>query len=519
MQPIPTTLTPNTQAYQWHTNGAGPHKAAPIDGQTLPLVQRLCTALAGEAIRYCHWKSNAAIDRTASGDNDLDLLIDRKDRERFTAIVSALGFKAAGHEGEAHLPGVVSYYGYEESYGKLIHVHAHYQLVLGHDRTKNYRLPLEDAYLASATQQGLFYIPTPEFEFVVFVLRMILKYATWDAVLGRQAKLPASAQRELTYLLERVQWPEVNRILAQHLPVISPDLFSFCVQTIQGRCSLRQQVKAGRLVQRVLQAYTRRAPGQDLFLKGWRRVENGVRRRLGRGVAKARMSGGGAMIAIVGGDGAGKSTAIAGLSKWIGKEFAVKRLHLGKPRRSLLTKVVRSLVGLLRLPAKLLRRGQPVPASATVEQSDAFPGYLALLLLLCVARDRYHTYVAGRRFVNDGGIVICDRFPLRQVKRMDGPQIEQLAGPRAQQWLLQQWIKREERYYAPMVEPEALAILRLDPEVAVQRKPEEPAHFVRLRSAEIWTADWQQSSAQIIDAARPKEEVLTELKSLLWSKL
>lgn len=519
MQPIPTTLIREIQPHQWQANGEGPHKIAPDDGQTLPLVRRLCTALDTEAIRYCHWKSNAAIDRTASGDNDLDLLIDRKDCERFTAIVSALGFKTAGHEGEAHLPGVISYYGYERSHGKLIHVHAHYQLVLGHDRTKNYRLPLEDAYLASATQQGLFYIPTPEFEFVVFVLRMVLKYSTWDALLSRQAKLPASSQRELTYLLERVQWAEVNRILVDHLPVISADLFALCTKAIQGRCSLRQRIKAGRLVQQQLQAYTRRAPGEDLFLKGWRRVENGVRRRLGRGVAKARMSGGGAMIAIVGGDGAGKSTAISGLSKWIGKEFAVKRLHLGKPRRSLLTKVVRGLVGVMRLPAKLLRRGRPVQAGATANSAASFPGYLALVLQLCTARDRYHTYVTGRRFVNDGGIVICDRFPLRQIKRMDGPQIEELAGASAGQWFIRRLIKWEKRYYKPIVEPEALAILRLDPEVAVQRKPEEPAHFVRQRSAEIWTADWQGSSAHVIDAGQNKEEVLAELKSLLWSKL
>lgn len=507
------------QSLQWHTNGAEAHKAAPDDERTLPLVRQLCTALDAEAVRYCHWKSNAAIDRTASGDNDLDLLIDRKDRERFTAIVSALGFKAAGHEGEAHLPGVVSYYGYEPSHGKLIHVHAHYQLVLGHDRTKNYRLPLEAAYLASATQQGLFYIPTPEFEFVVFVLRMVLKYSTWDAVVGRQAKLPASSQRELAYLLERVQWPEVNRILAQHLPVISADLFALCVKAIQGRCALHQRVKAGRLVEQKLHAYTRRSPEEDLFLKGWRRVENGIQRRLGRGVAKARMNGGGAMIAIVGGDGAGKSTAISGLAKWIGKEFAVKRLHLGKPRRSLLTRGVRSLVGIMRLPAKLLHRGHPVQATTTTEDANAFPGYLALLLQLCTARDRYHTYVAGRRFVNDGGIVICDRFPLHQIKRMDGPQIAQLAGQRAKQWFIKQLSKREARYYAPIVEPEALAILRLDPELAVQRKPEEPASFVRLRSEEIWTADWQESSAHLIDAAQPKEAVLTELKTLLWSKL
>ena len=30
----------------------------------------------------------------------------------------------------------------------MVHVQAHYQLVLGDDMTKNFRIPLEDAYLA-----------------------------------------------------------------------------------------------------------------------------------------------------------------------------------------------------------------------------------------------------------------------------------------------------------------------------------------------------------------------------------
>ena len=514
MQSLSTTLIHNPPLYQWRQNGAGEHKAAPLDEQALPLIWHFCTALAAEKIRYCHWKSNAAIDRSASGENDLDLLIDRNDRERFSAIVAALGFKEAGHRGEAYLPGVVSYYGFEPTAGRLIHIHAHYQLVLGHDRTKNYRLPLEMAYLASATQQGLFYLPTPEFEFVVFVLRMILKFATWDAVLGRQSKLPAAAKRELAYLLERVEWAEVNRILTEHLPVISPTLFARATQVIQERATLFEQINVGRLIEQALQPYTRRTVSADLFLKGWRRVENGVRRRLRRSNTKARMSGGGTMIALVGGDGAGKSTAISGLSKWLGKDLDTRRVHLGKPPRSLPTRIMRAFVKVMNLPAKV-RGAKAAPAP----QAAAFPGYGALLLQLCTARDRYWAYVNARRFVNDGGIVICDRFPLAQIRRMDGPQIEQMAGSRAQQRLVRWLIACEAWYYKRFAQPELLVILRLDPAIALQRKTEEAPALVQSRSAEIWQADWHDSGAQVIDAAQPKEAVLATVKALVWSHL
>ena len=45
--------------------------------RTLELVSSLCRALEEAEIHYCHWKSNESLDRSASGENDLDLLVSR----------------------------------------------------------------------------------------------------------------------------------------------------------------------------------------------------------------------------------------------------------------------------------------------------------------------------------------------------------------------------------------------------------------------------------------------------------
>jgi hypothetical protein len=140
----------------------------------LNLVFNLCQALAQEDINYCHWKSNNALDRSASGDNDLDLLVSRADIPRFSELLYRFGFKKAKASSQKQMPGVLDYFGYDEQADKLIHVHAHYQLILGHDMTKNYRLPIEKPYLESAVQDGLFKVPAAEFEFIVLVIRMIL---------------------------------------------------------------------------------------------------------------------------------------------------------------------------------------------------------------------------------------------------------------------------------------------------------------------------------------------------------
>ena len=102
---------------------------------TLSLVYKLCKALEAEGVVYCHWKSNAALDRSARGDNDLDLLVSRADVQRFTEILHQLGFKEAWVPPEQQMPGVLDYYGYDGDANRLVHVHAHYQLILGHHMT------------------------------------------------------------------------------------------------------------------------------------------------------------------------------------------------------------------------------------------------------------------------------------------------------------------------------------------------------------------------------------------------
>jgi hypothetical protein len=96
-------------------------------------------ALEDAGIRYCHWKSNESLDRSASGENDLDLLVLRSDARRFEGILRDLGFRDAQLPRWKELPGVYHSYGVDRTSGHFVHIHAHYQLVVGDDMTKNYR--------------------------------------------------------------------------------------------------------------------------------------------------------------------------------------------------------------------------------------------------------------------------------------------------------------------------------------------------------------------------------------------
>jgi thymidylate kinase len=481
----------------------------------LGLVYKLCKMLEAEGIVYCHWKSNVALERSATGENDLDLLVDRGSVQRFTEILWRCGFREAWLPSGRQLPGILDYYGYDAECDRLVHVHAHYQLVLGHDATKNYHLPIEKPFLASSTQSELFRVPAPEFEFVLFVIRMALKHSTWAAVFGRQTALSAGEQQELAYLQARANNTQVRAILAEHLPFLDEGVFEDYLRSLQPGCSSWSRFKAGQRLKNSLEACARRSPIADEWLKLWRYLLWGFQRRVFKRVPRRRLASGGLMIAIVGGDGAGKSTAVDALYVWLSRYFDVRKVHMGRPSWSFTTVVVR---GFLKIGTMLGL--YPFSTRDELDPDPAvFPGYPTLIRSVCTARDRWLTYARARRFASNGGLVLCDRFPLTGMMAMDGPQVERMVGNLKSNWFVEVLSRLEEKYYRQILPPDLLAVLRLDPEVAVQRKTDEGAASVRARTTQVWVLEWEKTPAHVIDASQPPEKLLSDLKTLIWSSL
>lgn len=511
------------------SRGGFRQEPAPAELPAVGIVARLCQSLLEEKIAYCHWKSNNALDRSACGDNDLDLLVDPADATRFTAILGRLGYRRVNAPLDKQIPGVEDFFGFDEPSGRLIHVHAHYQLALGHDLTKNVRLPIERAYLESSVQGSLFRVPSPEFEYILFVVRMVLKHLTWDAVLWREGTLKSKERAELSFLEAQIDSAQVADILKRHLPYIDPAVFNGCADSLHPGRPLWRRIRAGRRMLASLGTNARLSGPIDAAVKLWRRVALAVRRRIYGRSSKYCLASGGAVVAIVGGDGAGKSTAIDALHAWLSKDLQVAKVHMGKPAWSRTTKLVRAV---LKIGNWLGLYPVETSFEETLSQrSLVSPAYPWLLREVCRARDRYWTYVETRRFAAPGGIVILDRFPHPLIQLMDGPQTARFLGrlaekPHSRQWLrpnrtsrlARALVRLEESYYRQIVPPGLLIVLRVDPEIAVQRKTDENAALVRERSTEIWKLDWDGTRAHVLDASRPRAEVLSQLQSLLWSR-
>lgn len=479
----------------------------------LDLVVKICKTLAENNIDYCHWKSNTFLLRSASGENDLDLLVNKAHSQRFTEILSSLGFKEASIPREEVLPGVQDYYGVDQKTGKLLHVHAHYQLIMGNDLSKNYRLPVEKAYLASSAQRGLFRVPAPEFELVILVIRMALKHSTWDSILMRHGQLSKSERCELEDLSTKENLSKVDAILP-HVPGLNRGLFNLCLQSLQPGCSYWTRVKAGERLQKTLRTCARRSHWLDVVLKFSRRIWQPLLRRGFRYAPKNRFANGGLFIAIVGGDGAGKTTVIDELDNWLSGKFEVKKLHMGKPAWSWMTTIIR---GILKIGTLLRLYPFEGDIYEEAQQPHGIPWFIRAV---CTARDRYLTYIQARRLSSNGSLVLCDRYSFPGFMKMDGPQCDSaMAELQRTSRFLEFLVKKERYYYEQIKLPDLLIVLKADPEITVRRKTNETQVSVRARSTEVWNLNWKTLSAFEVDANRSKEEAFSQVKAIVWEHL
>lgn len=494
---------------------------------------QLFVALNEAGIRYCNWKSRIRIPEGLEGRTDLDLLVDPRDVAAFQEILAAHGvkhFRAA--PGKAY-PGIENYLGFDGSTGRLFHLHVHDQLVLGEQYVKNYHLPIEQDFLNNTSLQCNIKIPRPEVELIVFVVRSLLKYRDRDGIKGIARSLlkrkktgtggfPAGVVREAGWLLELTSLQQVQDQLQHWQGIIPADVVLELLQSLKNNTLTASQIlRLRKLLRNALQAHQRESREKvtlRYFREDWRRKRKIFKPRIQKKMTRPQ---GGVRIAFIGTDGAGKSTVLQQIQKWLSWRMSVRTYYMGKSRSMLSTQIAKRVTSLSRSAfsgcSRLFGKGSPLTRLAGRHQR-----FWENISLLAEGWERNRQFHQSMMEAESGCIVLYDRYPLKDVRMFDRP----VDGPRIAaewdgkaNWLERRLARTEEDLYQQITIPERIIALRVHPETSRLRKPDHDYETIVQKTKAIDQAIPALPDLMVVQADAPIEQVVNQVKAIIWDCL
>ncbi len=469
----------------------------------LGICERFFEHLNRENLRYCHWKSNEHLPEALAGETDLDLLVAPEERDRFDQVLASLDFKRICSPPEKQYPGVEDYLGFDAESGGLAHLHVHYALVLGQQHVKNHHLPIESTLLDDVRTLHRVRVPSAEMEMLLLVIRANMKLSLFR-LLRRWRRpgihlLPKAIVGEFHFLAR--DWDEKrfgSVVESSGLSLSEQQLRAFVSSVLDRRITSRDIYRTRAAVFRSLRGFRRSHPALAA-LRGWR--GQFFRSRLGKRLTprKKTLPGRGPAVALVGADGAGKTTLAGDLRAWLSWKLLAPPAYFGIPKQA---RTYRAL----RWAARRLRSRAPRLA-----------GRLRGAQWLYVARHRLAEHRRTQCLAERGAVVITDRYPLDVFRSMeepmDGPRIRREFGDAEERCA-----SREEAIYDRIGPPSRVFVLRAGLACLGSRKPGlDPV--VHGKKVSAVNAIGPSDLFSLVDADRRYEKVLLDLKRRVWSLL
>lgn len=475
-------------------------------------VHDLIARLEREGIAVLHWKSNEHLEAALTGETDLDLLVEDVDDARIERILSELGFIRMRLQDSVMFPGRSGYVGLDDTTGVQYHLDVHTRLVLGEQLVKNHHLPVEEWLFAGARRLHGMPVPDAAKEFAILYLRTLFKTTTRQrlrsALTGRSA-LPGSIQQELDWLGVQVTEDELHAVVTSSgLDISGDELAEFHRAALAHAVDWRYLGRQKRSIKRRLRRYQRQSA---VVAKGkqWVRRLRASRpfRRLGLGVKPKTLVGRGAVIAVVGADGSGKTRLTRDLQAWISWKLRVRHVYYGQPKSGIVFKG-------LNKPGSMLRRREATGKPGGAILSRVTRSTEAAKWVVLAWRRRRLAQLAKRNAAA-GIVVIAERYPLREFHQMVAP----MDGPRLQGGRPTRRMARFElRHYTAIPEPDLVIVLKTRLETLRERKLDLTVEEHQAKVDAIQTLR-PGPGRVVIDAGQPYEEVLLEAKVAVWEAL
>ena len=406
---------------------------------------RVCSVLReleSNDLNYVHWKSNEHLDKSVTGLTDLDILFDYEHYEKIVEILLKQGFKRYNAPCFKQYPFIEDFVYINPEQNTVVHIHAHFKLIVGETNVKNYHLNWESHIFKNRiyNKEYSIYTISPEYELLLLIVRVSLK-ENFSRKYGIRRFLNSSdeerknSEREFAWLKERIDFKIFEQLVLKYFDM---ELAAEIIQTTE--CSFfYDNIKIySKKIREKLKNKRRKGFIASFFIENSREIRYFSRKILNKttffDIPVKRIindNEGGIICTIVGVDGAGKTTISKELCKILSKKFDVRFVYMGSGKGD--SSILRTPLNYLRTRYSQVRRkkGKEIKESYVDKEHksifslrDLFNIIWAVTLLI----ERNTRLNRIRRLKNRGFIVVTDRYPqINTLEYNDGPLLQKYA--------------------------------------------------------------------------------------------
>ena len=498
---------------------------------SLEIVNKLNDRLEQENIRYCHWKSNEHVDAAVEGKTDLDVLADKAEKVRLKQVLSEIGFKQFLSVPFLQYIEIEDYVAMDEDTGVLVHLHLHYQLELGEKNLKGYHCPWEEILLSTRIydRQHQIYIAEPNIEIIILVVRAALKVRNRDrlkSIVGVDY-FAGDFIREFRWLKERIELGQVKQLSEE---LLGKEASQVILDAIADESHLKQLLSSRNLIRLAVKQYRRYDPITAIGMRWYREWQYLFFKVLSRyfqapvNIRRTSIDKGGAIVAILGADGAGKSTVNAEIVKGLSSKVDVFPIYLGSGDgpASILRQPLIWMRQVVKALKSLKSSGKPSKGNTRkwYQRSKIYQlNHILWAITLVLEKQNKLKRIDSAR--ERGMVVVCDRYPQSQIPELnEGPLLATEHETKSKLLkALQQWELECYKKMAETVAPDLVVKLNVSPEVALTRKSSLP-EVIEKKVAAVKAIEFpNQTTITNLDADQSLDEVILKAKHAVWQNL
>lgn len=464
-------------------------------------------------IVYCVWKGVNKFEQVLEGKEDLDILLHNESSNRAVELLYDNGFVQFNNIVSKSDVGTLDFLKLMDS-GVWLHIHVHFSIVFGSSVVRHYRLPIEKEIFETKFWDDKYEVWTiqPTYDLLLFLVRHLLRKNPFNIYVDFENDLRELQKyyKNADVIINSASASKLN----EHFSVLTLMLDKYPNLEMKDVKSIRSKIKSFYKMQK-------EQTDTYYFISYFSNyiLNSGtiILRRLGLPVYKKRLIKSGVLIAFIGIDGSGKSSAIERLQRNLSSQISTFSISMGSgvSGASWYRKLVFKLFG---TKAKFKGHIQAREDRLNKLKSN-LPWYYALWMMICLYDKRRELH-KGITKKSRGAVILSDRWLQEEIQGfVDSPRV---AFDKNGNWINKKLYKLEREVYrmSKYNKPDYIVRFDVNAENSVLRKPNDLSFQQAEEAAKkIKNIIWIGSTVKEINANNEISVVDRDLNKLIQSIL